>query len=493
MRWVILVALVICCGVSAAAEKNNEFHQSTTLSEEEAKDLVEKSKGRNLHLANLKEITPEVAEALAKFKGDHLALFGLTTITPEVAEALSKFNGDNLNLMGLTSITPEVAKSLAGFKGSWLSLDGLESITPEVAEALSKFKGDHLSLFGLTSITPEVAEAFVQGGKISMFSHLEKITPEVAEALSKFSGDHLDLNGLTSITPEVAEALSKFNGDHLNLDGLTSITPEVAKPLAGFRGSWLSLDGLESITPEVAKALALRESDGSYFMLSLGGLDSVSDDVLSALEANPNLHVIGSAFPEDMNLPGGLLVGMPLSSKISFYFLSLGVAATGLLFSLLPAILVVALFWWAFAKADLKNKSDDSVKISLSHLLFSFRGRIGRGKFWFWHMFAVFLCLASGSLGASLLFACVLLSGKEPDLIAESVGFRSVLSLIVGVTVLMILWSALAVQTKRWHDRNKSGWWILINMIPFGSLFALVENGFLAGDKCRNDYGPPSV
>jgi len=55
---------------------------------------------------------------------------------------------------------------------------------------------------------------------------------------------------------------------------------------------------------------------------------------------------------------------------------------------------------------------------------------------------------------------------------------------------LALLWPALAIQAKRWHDRNKSAAWLVINFVPFiGWLWALIENGFLAGSKGDNLYG----
>lgn len=55
---------------------------------------------------------------------------------------------------------------------------------------------------------------------------------------------------------------------------------------------------------------------------------------------------------------------------------------------------------------------------------------------------------------------------------------------------LVLLWPALAIQAKRWHDRDKSAIWILINFVPFiGGLWALIENGFLAGTDGDNHYG----
>ena len=58
------------------------------------------------------------------------------------------------------------------------------------------------------------------------------------------------------------------------------------------------------------------------------------------------------------------------------------------------------------------------------------------------------------------------------------------------IVTLILIWPSLAVQAKRWHDRNKSAWWILINFVPIiGPLWSLIENGFLPGDIGSNKYG----
>jgi len=102
---------------------------------------------------------------------------------------------------------------------------------------------------------------------------------------------------------------------------------------------------------------------------------------------------------------------------------------------------------------------------------FSFDGRIGRQDFWLRYVLPY--------LG--MLFVTVLFTS-----INENAG--STLSLIFS---LIAIWPSLAVIAKRWHDRNKSGWWILINIIPIvGSIWALVENGFLRGTVGPNHFGP---
>jgi uncharacterized membrane protein YhaH (DUF805 family) len=70
--------------------------------------------------------------------------------------------------------------------------------------------------------------------------------------------------------------------------------------------------------------------------------------------------------------------------------------------------------------------------------------------------------------------------------IGETVG--GILMLVFG---LVMLWSSLAIQVKRWHDRDKSAWWLLMNFVPFiGAIWVLVECGFLRGTEGQNNYGP---
>jgi len=60
----------------------------------------------------------------------------------------------------------------------------------------------------------------------------------------------------------------------------------------------------------------------------------------------------------------------------------------------------------------------------------------------------------------------------------------------VDIGSLIFLWPTLAVQAKRWHDRDKSAWWLLINLIPVvGAFWTLIENGFLEGTPGPNRFG----
>jgi uncharacterized membrane protein YhaH (DUF805 family) len=56
---------------------------------------------------------------------------------------------------------------------------------------------------------------------------------------------------------------------------------------------------------------------------------------------------------------------------------------------------------------------------------------------------------------------------------------------------LVLLWPIIAVMAKRWHDRDRSGWWVLVLLLPVvGWIWALVVNGCLRGTVGPNPHGP---
>lgn len=58
--------------------------------------------------------------------------------------------------------------------------------------------------------------------------------------------------------------------------------------------------------------------------------------------------------------------------------------------------------------------------------------------------------------------------------------------------MIALVWPSLAVQTKRWHDRNRSGFWNLILFVPIaGAIWGMTELGFLKGTAGANLYGVP--
>ncbi len=106
----------------------------------------------------------------------------------------------------------------------------------------------------------------------------------------------------------------------------------------------------------------------------------------------------------------------------------------------------------------------------LTWLLFSFQGRASRLPFWLFTLASI----------PVIHFGAVWLAGFA------DLPFRTAFDLAVAIMLLPVL----AVQAKRWHDRNKSAWWILINFVPvIGSIWMLIECGALQGTRGTNAFG----
>src|SRR4051794_11327195 len=103
--------------------------------------------------------------------------------------------------------------------------------------------------------------------------------------------------------------------------------------------------------------------------------------------------------------------------------------------------------------------------------LFTTSGRASRRMFWEAHaLLVVVICVLFEMLDADFLPGVVLLAGQ--------------------LSIVPALLFTLVIHIRRWHDRNKSGWWLLINLAPvLGQLWTLVECGFLPGPVGLNVYG----
>jgi uncharacterized membrane protein YhaH (DUF805 family) len=63
----------------------------------------------------------------------------------------------------------------------------------------------------------------------------------------------------------------------------------------------------------------------------------------------------------------------------------------------------------------------------------------------------------------------------------------------IGVLILLavMIWPSICIYGKRFHDRDKSAWWILISFVPIvGVIWLSVECGLLQGTDGPNRFGP---
>lgn len=103
--------------------------------------------------------------------------------------------------------------------------------------------------------------------------------------------------------------------------------------------------------------------------------------------------------------------------------------------------------------------------VDLAYLFTSVEGRINRQQWW---------------IGIGILIAIWLIS-------AILLGRDGLIPLIIGI----LIWLAgIMLHIKRCHDRDKSGWWCLLLLIPFVNfIWAIIDLGILPGTIGANKYG----
>ena len=66
--------------------------------------------------------------------------------------------------------------------------------------------------------------------------------------------------------------------------------------------------------------------------------------------------------------------------------------------------------------------------------------------------------------------------------------------LVPFAIAVLIMVAGIMLHIKRCHDRDKSGWWCLILIIPFaGTIWAIIDLCILEGTQGDNQYGPDPV
>ena len=65
------------------------------------------------------------------------------------------------------------------------------------------------------------------------------------------------------------------------------------------------------------------------------------------------------------------------------------------------------------------------------------------------------------------------------------------MGLLSGVFTIVAIWPSFMVGIKRCHDRDRSGWFLLLILLPvIGWIWLLIDLGFLRGTVGPNRFGP---
>ena len=109
--------------------------------------------------------------------------------------------------------------------------------------------------------------------------------------------------------------------------------------------------------------------------------------------------------------------------------------------------------------------------MSTAQILFGWRGRVPRRVFWLYGVLGPLLVSAI----AQMLLGIVGVAAYRAETLAT----------------LLVLWPCAAVSAKRWRDRDRSGWWTLVYLIPLvGVVWTLLANGLQRGSVGANRFGP---
>jgi uncharacterized membrane protein YhaH (DUF805 family) len=104
-----------------------------------------------------------------------------------------------------------------------------------------------------------------------------------------------------------------------------------------------------------------------------------------------------------------------------------------------------------------------------------FNGRAGRPEYWYFVLFNVV---------ASILLTII------DAMIGAVVGFEE-FALLGGIYALAVLLPSIAVSVRRLHDTDRSGWWVLIGLIPFVGVIVLIVFMVQQGTPGPNRFGLP--
>lgn len=98
-----------------------------------------------------------------------------------------------------------------------------------------------------------------------------------------------------------------------------------------------------------------------------------------------------------------------------------------------------------------------------------FTGRAARSEYWYYTLFAVIVGIVASIIDAAL-------------------GFQvGIVGLILNVALLL---PGLGVGVRRLHDGNRSGWWLLVALVPVVGAFLLIYWFVQRGTVGANNFGP---
>ncbi len=101
-----------------------------------------------------------------------------------------------------------------------------------------------------------------------------------------------------------------------------------------------------------------------------------------------------------------------------------------------------------------------------------FTGRAARSEYWYWFLFVFLIGIVAKIIDSGL------------------GGGMSSVGLFGGIVTLALLLPNIAIGIRRLHDRDKTGWWLLLALIPLIGIIILIIWFVMRGTPGPNRFGP---
>lgn len=111
----------------------------------------------------------------------------------------------------------------------------------------------------------------------------------------------------------------------------------------------------------------------------------------------------------------------------------------------------------------------DSIKSGFAHYV-KFNGRARRSQYWWWTLFVFIVAIIA-------------------QVLDNVIGTNGVVSLIIGLGLFL---PGLSVAIRRLHDTDKTGWWILIALVPLVGIIVLLIFFLTPSTPGANRFGEQS-
>ncbi len=118
----------------------------------------------------------------------------------------------------------------------------------------------------------------------------------------------------------------------------------------------------------------------------------------------------------------------------------------------------------------------------------TFSGRARRSEYWWFILFSIIAAIVIGIVENSLGMGHGMMSSGGGGFEANYTGGP-----LTGIWSLINLLPSLAVAVRRLHDTDRSGWWLLIGLIPLVGFIVLIVFFATKGSIGANRFGEDPI